>query len=240
MDLNRGLLAYLYPTGMPTLVYFGALLLVLLFAYLLGSINSAIIISKTLYHEDVRTKGSGNAGTTNMLRNYGNKAALLTLLGDLMKTVVSIFIAGLVFGFYYVGGICINEILYLAGLLSVVGHIFPVYYGFKGGKGVLSTASMALILSPLPFLALLIVFIGVVAMSKYVSLGSVVVAILYPIALRGYFALVFEMEMNGFITLCAVALACIIFWCHRGNLKRIGERTERKISFGKKPKDGEN
>ena len=113
MNLNQGLLIHLFPevktwVALPWYVLVPALIGVLAVAYLLGSINSAIIVSKLLYGEDVRTKGSGNAGTTNVLRNYGKKAALFTLLGDMLKTALSIFIAGLVFGFFYVGGVSIS------------------------------------------------------------------------------------------------------------------------------------
>ena len=193
--------------------YFFFMFIVLLCSYLLGSLNSAIIVSRLLYKEDIRTKGSKNAGMTNMLRIYGKRAALLTLLGDLSKTVISVGVAGVVFGFGYFRGISLNFILYAAGLLAVIGHIFPCYYRFKGGKGVLVTSTMALILTPLIFLALFLLFAGIVAISKYVSLGSVSVAVLYPVALN--------------------------FYCHRENLKRIGERTENKISFGKKKKNEE-
>ncbi len=204
-------------------------------AYLLGSVNTAIIVSKLLYHEDIRTKGSGNAGMTNMLRNYGGKAAVLTLVGDLLKTVVAIVIAGLVFGFQYVGGVSISEPCYLAGLFAVLGHIFPIYYKFKGGKGVLATATMVLVLSPIAFAILILIFISLVAFSKYVSLGSVAAAILYPVVLQGYFA-VFGTSMRPIMAICSIILSCLIVWCHRTNLVRIGNRTENKLSFGKKKK----
>ena len=189
-------------------------------------------------HDDIRRHGSGNGGMTNMLRTYGKGAAGLTLVGDLMKTVIAIFVAAIFFGFNYVGGISTGDgVCYIAGLFVVVGHIFPVFYKFKGGKGVLATASMALILSPIPFLLLFVVFVGIVAASKYVSLGSVTVAVLYPIMLSGYFKFVFsktDLSLPGFAALTSILLAILIVWCHRGNLARISNRTERKISFGKK------
>ena len=231
MNLNDGLLAYLFPNGMNGFVIFASLFAVLLISYLLGSINSAILISKTVYKEDIRTKGSGNGGMTNMLRSFGGKAALMTLAGDLGKTAISILVAGLVFGFHYVGGISVSEYCYCAGLFAVLGHIFPLYYRFKGGKGVLVTSTMALILTPVPFLILLLVFI---AISGYVSLGSVSVAALYPVLLHGTFAVVFESPMPGLVALCSIILACLIVWCHRENLKRISNRTESKLSFKKK------
>ena len=232
-NLNEGLLAFLFPDGMGPIVLFGTLLLVLLSSYLLGSINSAILISKTVYKDDIRKHGSGNGGMTNMLRTFGGKAALLTLAGDLLKTALAIFIAGFAFGFFYWGGISVQGYCYVAGLFAVLGHIFPIYYKFKGGKGVLVTSTMALILTPLPFLILFALFAGVVALSKYVSLGSVCSAVLYPVILHGIFT-VRGAQMPGLISLSTIVLACIIVWCHRGNLQRISDRTERKLSFKKK------
>ena len=220
-------------------LYFGFVFIVLLASYLLGSLNSAIIVSKLLFKEDIRTKGSGNAGLTNMLRIYGKKAAVLTLIGDLSKTVLSVGITGLVFGFQYVGGISVNFLPYAAGLLAVIGHIFPCYYRFKGGKGVLVTSTMGLILTPMLFLALFILFVIVVALWKYVSLGSVIVAVLYPIGIDFYFKGILHAQPSGPILLCSMILAALIVWCHRANLKRIGERTENKLSFGKKKNEEE-
>ena len=236
-DLNTGLLAYLFPEGIKAFVLFGSLLLVLLASYLLGSINSAILISKLIYKEDIRTKGSGNGGMTNMLRSFGGKAALMTLAGDLLKTAISIFLAGFVFGFGYVHGISVQGFCYCAGLFAVLGHVFPLYYGFKGGKGVLVTSAMAIILTPIPFLMLFVLFVVIVAGSKYVSLGSVCVAMLYPVLLHGTFAVVFESQMDGLIALSTIILACLIVWCHRENLKRIGEKKENKLSFKKNKND---
>jgi glycerol-3-phosphate acyltransferase PlsY len=248
MNLNEGLLAHLLNNNLVNVDFFPilyALLIVgvILISYLLGSINTAIIISKLLYKDDIRRHGSGNAGMTNMLRTYGKGAAGLTLVGDLMKTVISIFVAAIFFGFNYVGGISTGEgVCYIAGLFVVVGHVFPIYYKFKGGKGVLATASMALILSPVPFLILFAIFALIVGTSKYVSLGSVTVAVLYPVVLNAYFKFRFagiESALPGYAALSSILLAILIVWCHRGNLARISNRTERKISFGKKPKEPE-
>lgn len=236
-NLNEGLLAFLCPEGIKPILLFGSLLVVLGIAYLLGSINSAILISKAVYKEDIRTKGSGNGGLTNMLRSFGGKAALMTLAGDIGKTALAIFIAGLVFGFNYVGGISVSGFCYFAGLFAVLGHVFPVYYKFRGGKGVLVTSTMALILTPIPFFILFAVFAAIFAISHYVSLGSVSVAALYPVVLHGTFAVMFESPMPGEISLAAIILACIIVWCHRENLKRISEKTEKKTYLRKKKDD---
>ena len=242
MSLQTGLIDYLFSNAiLPAEIYTPVLLLsvlvVIIVSYLLGSINSAIIISKLIYRDDVRKHGSGNPGTTNMLRTYGKGAALLTLLGDMAKTALSILIAGIVFGFYYVYGVSMHDgFCYVAGLFSVLGHVFPLYYKFKGGKGVLSTATMVLILSPIPFLILIALFIALVAWTKYVSLGSVSAAILYPVALHGTFSVI-GLPESGLISLSSIVLAILIVWCHRANLVRISNRTENKISFGKKKEE---
>lgn len=206
-------------------------------SYLLGSINSAIIVSTTLYHDDVRKHGSGNPGLTNMLRTFGKGAAGLTLLGDILKTVLSIFICSIFFGLNYVGAISTGHgMCYIAGLFAVIGHISPIYYRFKGGKGVLTTAVTALVLAPIVFLILFALFAAIVAVSKYVSLGSVTTAVLLPVVLHGYFSVVFGAGTTpGLAALASVIIAILIVWCHRGNLQRITEKTERKISFKKKP-----
>lgn len=217
----------------------GFVLLSITVSYLLGSVNSAIIVSRLIYKEDIRTHGSGNAGLTNMLRTYGLGAAALTLIGDMLKTAVAIFFTAFLLGISYHGGISLNDgYCYMAGLFAVLGHVFPIFYGFKGGKGVLVTATMALILTPIPFVILLLIFAAIVFVSRYVSLGSVCVAILYPITLHGYVAFVFSgQQMPGIMALSTILLAIFIVWCHRENLKRISDRTERKISIGGKKKD---
>ena len=245
MSLNDGgLLKFL---ANPDTLKYNILLLVftvatVVIAYLLGSINSAIIISKTLYRDDIRKHGSGNPGLTNMLRTYGKGAAGLTLLGDISKNAIAILISAIFFGFNYVSGIStshdgITGMCYAAGLFAVIGHIAPVYYKFKGGKGVLSTATVALILTPIPALILIAIFIAVVAVSKYVSLGSVIAAILFPVLVNGYYMLIFNgnVRLPIMAALATIVIAILVVWCHRGNLQRISDKTERKLSFKKAP-----
>ena len=210
-------------------------------SYLLGSINSAIIVSKLLYGDDIRKHGSGNAGLTNMLRTYGGRAALYTLLGDILKTAIAILFTAVLFGFHYVAGISTGlGFCYMSALFVMYGHIFPIYYGFKGGKGVLCTAAAALILSPIPFLILLTIFVLIVWISRYVSLGSVTVAILYPVAINAYYKIVFGGDVPFIITtVSTLILAITIVFFHKENLKRISNRTERKLSFGKKKTEGD-
>ena len=237
-QINFGLYYSLYESvgAGPFWLWLVFFLLSIVVAYLLGSINSAIIISRIFYGDDIRKHGSGNAGTTNMLRIYGGKAALLTLIFDMLKTVVAIGFAGFLLGFYYVrGAVAISEVCYIAGLFAVIGHVFPIYYHGKGGKGVLCAATMGLMLSPFVFLILITVFILIVAFTRYVSLGSMVSVGLYPVALRAFMAVLYpEIPMSGLISLSAVILALLIIWCHRANIKRIMNREESQISFKKK------
>ena len=217
------------------LLALGFVLISIVVSYLMGSISSAIIVSNAMYGEDVRTHGSGNAGLTNMLRTYGKGAAALTLLGDMLKTAVSIIITALLFGFSYKNGISVSGMCYLSGTCAVLGHVYPVFYGFKGGKGVLVTATMALILCPAIFAALLTLFIIIVIISGFVSLGSITVAALFPVAvcLYSYFL---GGALPPLTVICTVFLGAFVVWCHRANIKRLASGTEKKISIGKKEK----
>lgn len=211
----------------------------LVVAYLLGSVNSAIIVSKALYKEDVRTHGSGNAGLTNMLRTYGAKAAGLTLFGDMLKGVLAILFASLFFGLDYRMGISLSPECYLAGAFAVLGHVFPVFYQFKGGKGVLVTATMALLLCPIHFALLLAVFVIVVVITRYVSLGSIIVAGLFPITVCLYIRFICGVTLSPITAIATVFLGGFVIWCHRTNIKRLIAGNEKKISIGGKKKNND-
>lgn len=208
-------------------------------SYLLGSINSAIIISRALYKEDVRSHGSGNAGLTNMLRTYGAKAAALTLMGDMLKAVIAILFTSLFFGLSYKNGISLSQYCYLSGLFAVLGHVFPIFYGFKGGKGVLVAATMTLILCPIHFITLLAIFAIIVVISKYVSLGSITVATLLPISVCLYIPLVCGVRLSMVIAVSIIFLGGFVVWCHRSNIKRLLAGNEKKISIGGKKKNND-
>lgn len=234
--LNNGLISLISAEGATYYVILAlAVLAAAAVSYLLGSVSSAIIVSKLMFKEDVRSHGSGNAGLTNMLRTYGKGAAALTLVGDMAKTALAVFFTALIFGFSYKNGISMSGYCYLAGLCAVLGHVYPIFYGFKGGKGVLVTASMALILCPAIFGALVLLFAIIVAISGFVSLGSIVVASLFPVCvcLYSYF-------LGGSIPLltaaCTIFLGAFIVWCHRSNIKRLRDGNEKKLSIGKKEK----
>ena len=146
--------------------------------YLLGSINFGVVVSKGLYHEDVRTKGSGNAGTTNILRTYGKKAAALTLAGDMAKGAVAVWLCH--WGVAALTGADLNGVYagYLAAIGAVCGHLWPVWFGFKGGKGIAVAAGAILASEPVVLLALLVVFFAIALTTRIVSLASVTVAVL--------------------------------------------------------------
>lgn len=200
----------------------GFFLTAIVIPYLLGSINSAVIISRLLYRDDIRKHGSGNAGMTNMLRTYGKGAAGLTLLGDLTKTALAIVIGSFLMGNYLIG--------WTACLFCMVGHIFPIFHRFHGGKGVLCAAVGVLILSPATFLCVFGIFVLLVAVTRYVSLGSVVGGLMLPLIINARL-LPGGGVLDGVV---AVIMALLILWCHRGNLKRIQNRTESKLTFKKK------
>ncbi len=144
----------------------------ILCSYLLGSVNFALILSKVIYRDDIRNYGSGNAGFTNMRRTFGTKAGVLTLLGDFGKTVVGVAGGMILFG---------ASIATLAGMGCILGHCFPCFYKFKGGKGVAAAATMCFILDPIVFFILFAMFILIVLSTKYLSLGSIMALVLYPL-----------------------------------------------------------
>lgn len=196
------------------------LMLVYIFIpYLLGSINTAIIVSGVMYHDDIRNHGSGNAGFTNMMRNYGKKAAIITFVGDILKTVLAVLIGWCVFGYLTA---------YIAGLACLIGHVFPVFYNFRGGKGVVCLATILLMLDWRLFLILLAIFIILVLGTKYISAGSVICAMLFPLILNRMNDTPFKM-----IEIIALVIAVIIVVKHRENIKRIFNGTESKFAFKK-------
>ena len=162
--LTKGLFGVLFldnaeasSTGMLALYVALACLLPAVIGYLLGSINTAVLISKTFYREDIRTKGSGNAGSTNMMRNYGRGASVATLIGDMLKTVISVGIGAL---------LAAEAGMYIAGLFSVIGHVFPVFFGFRGGKGVACLAATILMFDWRMVLPALLLFAGIVVIKE--------------------------------------------------------------------------
>lgn len=211
--------------------------LVVLVSYLLGSLNFSIIFSKGVVKKDIRESGSGNAGATNMLRTYGKKFALLTMLGDIIKVAIAIIIAFLIFGspikYLFASPTDPTELQQImfykqfAGFFCVVGHIFPVFFKFKGGKGVAACTGMVIMVDWRIALILFVIFVIIVAISKWISLGSITIAILYPVLLHVFYK-------NIIVTLIALIFAVMVVVAHRQNIKRILNKTENKISFKKR------
>lgn len=201
--------------------------------YLLCGVNSAIIVTKIKTGKDIRSMGSGNAGLTNTFRTQGKLAALFVLLGDVAKGVLSIILVTLAFN--YIGGVdpraaCspYEWVLYAAGTSAILGHVFPIYYGFKGGKGVLVTCSVLFAIDWLPAVILLTVFAIIVAISRYVSLGSCIAGSLYPIAVL-VFSFIEKSPCPWLNFLFSFLMALTIIFMHRENIKRLKNHTEKKI-----------
>ncbi len=195
--------------------------------YLLGSMNFAIIISRLKYRDDVRKYGSGNAGMTNMMRTYGRAAGIVTFVCDILKAVVAVYLGWFALG--EAGG-------HFAGLCCMLGHCFPIWYKFKGGKGVAVTAAMILCLEPLLFVFVLLVFVVIVAFSRYISLGSIMAALMYPILLGNVYTAVHRIQSPFYfvVLICATLTTVLILFMHRENMQRLLNHTENKFSFKKK------
>lgn len=207
-----------------------AYIIVGLLAYLIGSISFSVIISKKMAGFDVREKGSGNAGATNMLRSIGKKAAALTLLGDALKGVVAILIAIIVGAFTKNADKAL--LVQIAGILVVIGHTFPIFFEFKGGKGVATSLGVILMTNWKIGLICLVFALVLMALSKIVSMGSVGAAILFPILVLFNNTNFIVTEGSGYF-IYSIILALIVAFNHRSNIKRILNGTENKLSFKK-------
>ena len=196
------------------------IILCLIVGYLFGSLNFAIIYSKLVKGEDIRNHGSGNAGTTNVLRTYGKGAAALVLTLDISKGVVAVIISRLIFD----SGVldC------CAALGAVLGHNFPLYYHFKGGKGVATSLAVLLALHWPTALIGLVTFIVVALITRYVSLSSILAAVAAVIA-----AFIFHIGVDEFSIFCAIiGVLCIVR--HHSNIARLIKGTENKLGQKKK------
>ena len=203
-------------------------------AYLIGSINFSVIISKKMAGFDVREKGSGNAGSTNVLRTVGKKAAIITLVCDILKGVLSVLIALLVGA---IAGESANSaiVVEIAALAVVIGHTFPVFFGFRGGKGVATSLGVILIVNWKIGLICLVFALALMALTRMVSLGSISASVLFAVLtmfIRDSYIGGIDFDFSFIIF--GILLAALVIFNHRSNLKRIINGTENKLNFKKK------
>lgn len=234
--------------------------IVAVISYFIGSVNSSIILSRLMGGKDIREEGSGNAGATNMLRTHGKKAGAFTLLFDMLKGVIAVLLALLatylttkwispqdyqnsmltptVFG-KTVSIFSIQYILpsfrYISAFFVVIGHDFPVFFGFKGGKGIATSAAVMLMLDWKIALVIILLAFVIMLITRYVSLASVITAIAYPLVLIGF--MLGTGEFNAAYLLFAILLGLLAVWRHKANIHRLLNGTESKLGQKKKGDD---
>lgn len=202
------------------------ILMIVLTGYLLGNLNGSVCMSTLLAHDDVRSHGSGNAGMTNFFRNYGGWGTLLVIIVDMAKTVLICCIGGLLlepYGYRLEGMI-------LGGIAVSLGHDFPVLLGFRGGKGILCGFAAAIVTDWRVAAVILIVFVVICAVTKYVSLGSILCAITYGICFA-----VWHLD-RPWVAAAGIILGLLALFMHRTNMQRLLKGTENKLHLSKKGK----
>jgi len=225
--------------------------------YLICSINPAIIVTKLKSGEDIRKLGSGSGGVTNVLRTQGKTAAVIVLFSDIFKGVISILLVRYFTLFFFPeyelnyfsdysrdwlipfeNSRNVTLCLWIGSLAAVLGHCFPLYYRFKGGKAVLVTVTTGMVIGWLAPLIALSIFIAIVALTRYVSLGSVIAAVCYPVCvwLIGTFVWVSPHAYIGVIFTSVIAV--ILVFMHRQNIIRLLNKTEKKLGQSERKKNG--
>ena len=206
-------------------------LLCVVIGYLFGLIQTGYIYGK-IKKIDIRKHGSGNAGTTNALRTLGWKAGVITFIGDCLKCVLAVTVVQ----FLFIQDPHQNLYAMYAGLGAVLGHNFPFYLKFKGGKGIASTAGLILSVNPIMFLIVAVVFISIVLITQYVSLASIVIMILFVImvVVKGQSGMLLlpNSDLYEYYAI-AIVLALLAIWRHRANIKRLLNGTENKTDVRK-------
>ncbi len=206
-----------------------AYIIVAIIAYLLGSISFSVIISKKVAGFDVRQKGSGNAGTTNVLRSVGKKAAIITLICDVLKGVVAILVA-------YLVGLIVKDLnssllIQIAGIAVIVGHTFPIFFQFKGGKGIATALGVLLMTNWNIGLICLVFALVLMILTRIVSLGSLAAAVLFPVLVM--FMPSQAYLVSGNYVIYSIIIAVLVIFNHRANVKRLLNGTENKLDFKK-------
>lgn len=237
------MLGYLKDFALPSI-------LVAAISYLLGSISFSIIFTKLFDHNtDIRSLGSGNAGATNVLRSVGTGAAIFTFIFDFAKGAGSVMIGRAIFQYFsgLVGAppITVQYGAYIAGVLCVIGHIYPLYFGFKGGKGALTSAAMIALIDWRVFIIVISLFIILFIITRIVSLASICAAAAFPVStflvtffvdLRGGNSALGPVSLTYVLVTTAIALlmAVILIFEHRTNITRILNGTEKKLTIHRK------
>ena len=191
---------------------------IIAFGYLLGSVSFAVLISKAFAKEDVRSKGSGNAGSTNMLRNYGKVAGVLTLAGDMLKG----FVAGLVGSYAFAGSEYAQIACGVCGFSALIGHLFPIYFRFKGGKGFATSLGVIGAFFPTLFFPIVFFVLFIIFSTGYVSLSAISYAALFPVGVS-----IFGDSLEVFVL--SLLISGVILVSHRENIVRLLKGTERNI-----------
>ena len=196
--------------------------LTLLVSYLLGCFNGSVMTSHFIIRDDVRQHGSGNAGLTNFSRTYGARYALCVIICDMGKTVLACLIGGYLMH-WVVGDWTLG--LLIAGIGCELGHMFPVFFGLRGGKGILSGGVLVLLLDWRVALIAWGLFVSLWLLTRYVSLGSVAATASMPVSVF------FLLGHNWLYTVLSAAIAALVIWCHRGNIQRLLSGTEKKFHW---------
>lgn len=200
-----------------------------LIGYLIGSVNFAIVISEVVFHKDIRNYGSKNAGMTNMLRTFGKLPAFFTLIGDFSKGIISVLISNLLF-YILIGTEAPAYANGIVGICALLGHVFPIFYKFKGGKGILVSAGVLIMMDWIIFLIAFSVFILILIISRIVSLSSIIATLSYPIAMliKKYItnSPLFDIFIETFL---AAIISIIIIYMHKDNIKRLVKKDEPRI-----------
>ena len=205
-----------------------ALWIAAVIAYFCGCFNGAVIVSKYILRDDVRNHGSGNAGLTNFYRTFGGPLTFVVILTDVLKAVVAILAAKALFGAFVVNvPVVITFSKYWGGLFCLLGHMFPCMFGFKGGKGILSGGTVALMIDWRVALVVWGGFLVLVILTRYVSLGSVWAGASFPFVSGVVFG-------DWVVFVLALIAGGLVVWQHRGNIKRLLSGTESKFSLHKK------
>ena len=206
-----------------------AALCIAIIAYFCGCFNGAVIVSKYILHDDVRNHGSGNAGLTNFHRTFGGGLTAVVILTDMLKAVVALWLSGVVLRCFFPGesGIVLVTAEYWAALFCLLGHMFPCMFQFKGGKGILSGGTIALIIDWRVALVVWGGFLILVILTRYVSLGSVWAGVSFPF-------ISWYCYPNPAVVVLAFLCGGLVVWQHRGNIQRLVQGNERKLSFHKK------